>query len=246
MASRRAAVAAIACLVSLATPAPARADWLLAAFLGAAATQASTVTVNQPARGTNVTLGGVEYQGESFRSPQYYAVRVSWTGNQTTTLALEGEFIHAKVYAKTDRPVRMQGTVSRATVDATRPLSSLVQRLSMSHGLNFILANVALRHGIGRADASGRRRVTAVVRAGAGPTMPHAESEIDHVFREQYEQGGLGVQAGGGVEIRLWQRLAAAGDYKFTWASPEIDVSDGHAHIPSHTHHLTFGLAYRF
>ena len=76
--------------------------------------------------------------------------------------------------------------------------------------------------------------------------MPHAESHLDNSFVDQYEGGGLGTQVGGGLEIGLWRRIGALGEYKFTWASPEIDVAGGQAKIPSRSHHFVFGLIYDF
>jgi hypothetical protein len=116
----------------------------------------------------------------------------------------------------------------------------------MSHGLNFILLNVAARRGLGPAAASGAHRIVGVVRVGAGPTMPHAESLLDNVTMEQYEGGGLGVQVGGGIELSLGHGVGALGEYKFTDASPEIDVAGGTAKIPSRTHHVVFGVLVKF
>jgi opacity protein-like surface antigen len=81
---------------------------------------------------------------------------------------------------------------------------------------------------------------------GVGPTFPHAESTIGGVQREQYESGGIGAQVTGGLEIGLWRGLGLQGEYKYTWASPEIDIVEGTATIPSRSHHVVGGLTYRF
>ena len=227
-------------------PAHARADWILGGFLGVAHTQSSTMDLTLPGEGTNLALGGVDYRGESFKSPQYYGVRATWIPKSHQWMGIEGEWIHAKVYAQVDRDVRAEGTRHGAPFAADVRLSSIVDRVSMSHGLNFILANVSARHGFGTPDAEGVHRLVGVVRGGAGPTMPHAESQIGGVYFEQYEGGGLGIQAGGGVEFALGHGLGVLGEYKFTWASPEIEVAGGQAKIPSRTHHLAFGLKYGF
>ena len=227
-------------------PAQARADWILSGLLGQAHTQSSTIGLTLSGPATQLDLADAEYRGESFRSPQYYALRGAWISKAHPWLGIEGEWIHAKVYAEVDGDVHARGTLRGAPIDATVPLSSIVQRLSMSHGLNFILANVALRHGLGAEGPAGTHRIIAVVRAGAGPTMPHAESQIGGVYVEQYESGGLGVQAGGGLEFSLWRGVGAVAEYKFTTAAPVIEVSGGEAKIPSRTHHFAFGLKYDF
>ena len=233
-------------LVTVLWPAHARADWIVSAFGGVAHTQSSTMDLSLPSPGTLLTLTDVDYRGESFQSPQYYGLRGTWMPNGHRWMGIEAEWIHAKVYAEIDHPVQARGTLRGVPIDATIPLSSIVNRLSMSHGLNFILANVSARHGFGPMDATGAHRLVGVVRAGAGPTLPHAESQIDNVYFEQYEGGGLGVQVGGGMEFSFWRGLGAIGEYKFTWASPDIDVAGGEAKIPSRTHHFAFGIQYRF
>jgi len=234
----------VVAVVAMFAPSPARADWILSGFLGAAKTQSSTIDLSRPGQRTDLQLAGVEYRGESFQSPQYYGLRLTRTLGPW--LGIEGEFIHAKVFADVDRDVHATGTRFGTPFHTDVRLSSIVQRLSMSHGLNFILLNVAARRGLGPADAGGAHRIVGVVRAGAGPTMPHAESLLDNVTMEQYEGGGLGVQVGGGIEASLGHGLGALGEYKFTAASPEIDVAGGTAKIPSRTHHVVFGVWFKF
>src|SRR5262245_46674616 len=227
-------------------PASAGADWILSGYLGHALTQSSTIDLTLPGRATELELADVEYRGESFQSPQYYGVRATWIPKAHRWMGIEGEWIHAKVYAEVDRDVHARGTLVGVPIDAVVPLSSIVERVSMSHGLNFVFANIAARRGFGPVNAGGVHRAVAVVRAGAGPTMPHAESQIGDVYFEQYESGGLGVQAGGSVELSLWRGVGALGEYKFTWASPEIEVAGGQARIPARSHHFVFGVLYGF
>ena len=232
--------------VVLLCPATARADWIAEGLLGVAHTQSSTIDLTLPGQGTQLALSGVAYRGEAFRSPQYYSVRGTWVPRGHRWMGIEGEWIHAKVYAEVDRSVHAQGSLRGAPIDAAIPLSSIVDRISMSHGLNFVLANFSVRHGFGPSDARGAHRIVAVARAGAGPTVPHAESHIDNEYFEQYESGGLGVQVGGGVEFMLWRGVGAVSEYKYTRASPEIGVAGGQAKVPSRTHHFAFGVQYHF
>ena len=230
----------------LCLPSPARADWVASAFLGHPWTRPSMVVLALPDRQTALEIDGVEYRGESFRSPQYYGYRVTWVPDAHRWLGIEGEVIHAKVFAQAGRIVRMRGTLRGVAVDTSLPLSSVLQRLAMSHGLNFIFANVAVRRELGPVDAQGTSRLVAVVRAGAGPTVPHAESTVDHVNRDDYQSGGLGAQIAGGLEMTVWRGLGIVGEYKFTWAKPRIDVAGGEATVPTRSHHLVSGLTVRF
>ncbi|MSO83266.1 MAG: hypothetical protein EXQ53_08235 [Acidobacteria bacterium] len=230
----------------LCVPSSARADWVASAYLGHAWTRSSTVALTLTDRQTRLEIAGVEYRAESFTSPPYYGYRIAWVPDTRRWLGLEVEVIHAKVFAEAARLVHVQGTLRGAAVDATLPLSFIVQRLAMSHGLNFMFANLALRREFGPVDSGGTRRYVAVVRAGAGPTIAHAESTVDHVNRDQYESGGVGAQAAGGLEVAVWRGLAAHGEYKFTWATPELEVAGGQATAPARSQHLVGGLAYRF
>jgi hypothetical protein len=232
--------------LALCLPSSARADWMASGFLGHPWTRSSTVVLTLPDRQTAIEIAGVEYRGESFTSPQYYGYRITWVPGTRRWMGIEAEVIHAKVFAQTGRVVDIRGTLRGSASDASLPLSSIVQRLAMSHGLNFIFANVALRREFGPADSRGTRRYVAVVRAGAGPTIAHAESTIDHVNRDRYESGGLGAQAAGGLEVTVWRSLAVLGEYKFTWATPQLDVAGGQATVPARSQHLVGGLAYRF
>jgi hypothetical protein len=192
-----------------------------------------------PAQQTDLDITPVEYAADSLQSPPYYGYRVSWTPGANRPIALEVEFIHMKVFARTDRRARVHGTWHGRPVDGESLVGAVVQRLAMSHGLNFVLANVALRRDVGKG-------LRAVVRAGAGPTVPHVETTIDGLSRDQYASGGLGAQAAGGVEATLVTHVLVLAEYKFTWASPTIDVASGRATIPARTHHVVAGLAYRF
>jgi hypothetical protein len=230
----------------LCTPASARADWMIAGFIGNPWTMPSTATISIPGEQTQIDLVGLHYRSDSFETPPYYGYRVAWIPAGHPGISFEGEFIHAKVFAETDRVVRVRGTLHGVSIDQSVPLSTIVQNLAMSHGLNFIFANVVLRRGLGAADGHGDHRFTGTLRAGAGPTLPHAKSTVEEEGREQYESGGIGLQGGAGVEVALGAGLRAFGEYKFTWASPHLDIAGGEAHIPARSHHVVGGLAYRF
>ena len=240
------AVAGLLAGLVVCLPAQADADWMASAYLGHVWTRSSTVTLALPDQQTALEIGGVEYRAESLTSPQYYGYRVTWISDAHPWIGVEAELIHAKVYAEADRQVRFTGTLGGAAIDATMPLSSVVQRLAMSHGLNFIFANVVLRREFGPVDAAGRRRFTLVARVGAGPTVAHAETTVENVNRDQYESGGLGAQVAGGFEATIWKGLAILGEYKFTRATPQLELVGGTITVPARSHQVVGGLGYRF
>ncbi len=197
--------------------APARAEWTLAAYLGSSFTEPATLTLTQPS--TSTRIPSVHFDAEPFASPPYYGYRAGWRG--TRRFGVEAELIHLKVYAhRADLPL---------TVD----------RFSISHGLNLLLGNVTWR-------TRPERRVHLDVRAGAGIAIPHGESEISGVTREQYEVSSLALQAAAGPVVRLANHLSGFAEYKLTTAAPSVSVAGGHITGRYTSQHVAFGVAWIF
>lgn len=219
---------------------------MVSAYLGTMRTQPSTARLDQPAQHTSIEFIDVHYRSESSKPRLYYGYRIGWIPSSRRWMAIEAEHVHAKVFAETRDIVPIRGTLRGMPIDTSQEVSLIVEDLSMSHGLNFIFGNFVFRHEFGPELAGGRRRATASVRVGAGPTVPHAESTVGGVSREQYEYGGIGAQVGGGVELCVWRGLNVIGEYKFTETEARISVVGGEAVIPARSHHVVGGLAVRF
>jgi len=201
----------------------ANADWTIAGFVGAAHTLDSSIRLIQPADLTDVTLSPVSYRSESFELPIYYGYRVGvFPGSRW--FGVEGEFIHLKVIADTSR----------------QPVAGVLERFSITHGVNLVLVNAVVRHPLGDDDRRPRWLLTG--RLGAGASVPHAESTIGGVSLEQYEWGSFSAQAAAGVELRLGQRVSLAGEYKLTRTVQDVSVVRGSVNTPLTTHHLVAGL----
>ena len=219
---------------ALLLPVEVEAQWYAGVFLGANHTHSSPVTIAQPALDRSFTFDEVDFDGRPFESPQYYGWRIGRLLGAAQRFGVELEFIHLKVIGRTDRAYPVSGL---GTGETSVTMNTVVQRYSMTHGLNFALANLVMRTPI-------RGPFALVWRAGAGPTIPHAESTIDHQPRDQYEYGGLGAQLSIGVDIRSWRFLSTTAEYKFTIARPEIDVVDGTGVTTAATHQIALGLAF--
>jgi len=214
---------AIALLALLTAAADARADWLFAGYMGASGTSSNTLTVT-PTTGVPFSLDDVAYKGEAFRSPWYYGVRVSFVApGDVRSLSPEVEWTHAKAIAQIDQR------------------SAELNAFQQSHGLNFLLGNLAYRFAPLCAG-----RCTPVVRGGAGISTPHVESTFRNVHQEQYQRGGFAWQVGGGVEYRLWQFVYGVADARITRVS-ENHLRAAGAEIAGSffTRHLDFGVALR-
>jgi hypothetical protein len=108
----------------------------------------------------------------------------------------------------------------------------------MTHGLNFLVANLVVRQPIG----SGRAAL--VIRAGAGGTIPHTETTVLGGAVDKYEFGGPGVHVAAGLDVRLRGRLSFVAEYKFTRARPEVTIAGGSGRTVAATHHIAAGVAF--
>ena len=94
-------------------------------YLGHLWTQTSKVSLTMPTQQTQVDIASVQYRGESFKSPQYYGYRVTWIPPAHRWLGIEGEFIHAKVFAETSEAVDVQGTCTACLSTRRSPFRPL-------------------------------------------------------------------------------------------------------------------------
>jgi hypothetical protein len=224
----------------LTTAVPAEADWIFGAFGGAGFTRPSTLEIDLPSRDTRVTIQPVHLAGESFQPPIYYGYRIGISPRGWKGFGLEGEFVHLKVIADTSRTAAVSGAREGSEVAQRVPIQAIVERFSISHGVNLAMVN-----GVYRVRGSRSGTVAGLVRAGAGPTVPHPESTIDGRSHARYELGALVVQAAAGLEIRLRGRLYAESDVKWTRTPQRVSIASGTAAIPLNTMHVTLGLNVR-
>lgn len=225
------------CLVVL-LPREAAAQWYIVGYFGGNTTKAADVLIDRLAANTSLTFHDVEFEAKPLSSPPYYGYRLGRLFGPDRRLGVELEFVHLKVISLTAGAYRITGRANNVAIDTTAAMNTLVERYSMTHGLNFILINLVSRTPVGDGP------VTFVARAGAGPTLPHAETTIGGVIREQYEYAGIGAHGAAGLDVRIGKRFSVIGEYKLTWARPEIDISGGTGRMTALSHHVALGLAF--
>ena len=202
-------------IVLLASTQPARAEWTVAAYLGWNATAATTLTLDENGRAT--PFRDVTFDSRSLASPPYYGYRVRWLRWRGGQAGVEAEFIHLKVYARA-------GTIGP-------PL----ERFSISHGLNLLLANAVWRQQVARG-------ITLLLRGGAGVAVPHGESRVAGVDQEQYAISSAAWQAAAGPEFTTSAHTRAFVEYKITTAAPVVAVAGGTVAGRYTSQHLAAGL----
>jgi hypothetical protein len=218
----------------------AAAEWTVAGFVGGTRTQDSTIELTQPSQFTDVTLSPVRYRSESFEAPIYYAYRIGVFPG-AGSIGVEGEFIHLKVIADTRRPVMMEGVIRGEAVSEVRPLATVLERFSITHGVNLLLVNAVARLATQAPNARPPRWFL-TGRVGAGASVPHPESTIAGVDLQRYEWGAFSFQAAGGLELRLTNRLYLAGEYKLTRTVQYVSAAGGSVRTPLTTQHLVAGV----
>jgi len=231
---------AVVCCLSL----RATAQWIAGGYAGAAHTVNSSLTIRQPALGTNVQFSDISYRGESFQPPLYYGVRGGHLFGQWW--GVEVEFTHLKVFLNADQPARVTGTLNGMAIDSRQAVNTIVQRFSISHGVNLLLANAVFRHGVWHAGQQRLARAYVGLRLGAGATVPHPESAIQGVADEHYQAGSPVFQFAGNIEVRIHGRLYWMGEYKFTRTREQVDVNSGTATSLLQSNHLVTGPSIHF
>jgi hypothetical protein len=166
----------------------------------------------------------VTFEGRSFSPPVYYGYRVSLFPSARRPVGIEAEMIHLKVYA------------------ADLPQDGILKSFAMSHGLNLLLTNLAGRWTL--AWSGDVPRVQALARVGIGPTLPHAESNINGIEYGRYEWGGPVSQLSGALTYRAARRFAVNLEYKLTRTAQSVSVPGGTATGTFVSHHAVVGAAW--
>ena len=228
----------LTCLTFFACAIPCSAQWTVAVYGGAVHTPAADLTIVRPAAGMDVTFPRTPFRSRSLDAPVYYGYRVGRALGRGSVF-IEAELIHAKAFAQIQPGATGSGLVGGREVSGV-PFASVVQQFAMSHGLNFVLANVAFRQPLMHP------RVALTTRVGLGPMVPHGETMIEGRRREGYQQAGIGVQTGGALELRVWRALHCVMEYKFTHARPRLSVDGGTGTATLRSHHLAAGASVLF
>jgi hypothetical protein len=216
---------------------------MVGGYIGWAAPFKTNVRIDSPPQATDVTFDSIHFQTRSFEGPLYYGVRAGRMFGPR--FGAEIEMTHLKIYADVDTPVTASGVIHGLPVNGVMTPRSVVQQLSVSHGLNMVLANVVTHFPFGTASG-GRPRAVLTARFGVGPTVSHTEGNLLGMTAEHYESGGVAMQAAGGMEFPFWKSLHAFGEYKYTTTWQHLSVGSAAVELSPGTHHLVTGITYHF
>ncbi|MEO1205046.1 MAG: hypothetical protein AAFV45_01815 [Pseudomonadota bacterium] len=193
-------------------------EFVIGAYTGSPYTYDSTVTLNDG--GDNAfQVDGVQWRGEPFIDPIYYGIRIQrwFEGGRTGTML---DFTHSKAIGEKEEDIAIKGLLDGETVDATKKLNEVFDRLEFSHGHNMLTLNGLFRL------ANLGPRLSPYVGIGAGVNLPHAEAQLQTADTRTYEYQYTGpvVQGLIGIEFRV-PRLSYYLEYKFSFASYDMPLS---------------------
>jgi hypothetical protein len=189
--------------------------WVFAVFLGNAWTAENDLRLQLQDPATDIRFADVAYDDQSAQSPIYYGARLGHGFAGIPWLAIETEFIHLK------------------TIADEAGLAAPMPRFEMSHGLNLLFVNAAVRIN------------PFVLRVGMGPTIPHVETSVRGDTVDGYQFGSFAVQAAGAIEVSVWKQLFATGEFKWTRTTEDLEVPGGHLEGTFATRHLVVGVGWR-
>jgi len=230
-------------------PSSARAEFVLDLFTGTSDTSNADVEIKQPAAGNRFTVRDLAFDGQSFEDPPYYGARVAYFFEGLPWLGVGVEFFHFKIFGETGETRQITGTRTGTPINMRAPVTSVVQRFDVSHGVNYLMVDVIARYGFFRDSATypgGRLQI--YVGGGVGPVITHAETRIEGVAAEPgYEVGGVGSQGFAGVRFMLFKYVGLFVEGKITHSSLTVGVAQGgEASFDETTRHIVGGITIAF
>lgn len=201
----------------MATEAP---EMLIGAYGGKHFNYGSDVRFRRSGPGPvrDFTVKDVAWEGQSFKHPLYYGVRVArWAHGGEGPGRFGGmvDFTHSKAISSMAQEVRLEGRLDGKPLPDKARISDLFTKLEFSHGHNMLILTGLMRL------ASLAPRVSPYVGLGAGVSFPHTEIHLnksDPARTYEYQYAGPAVQGLAGIEFRL-ERVSLFLEYKFTFAS---------------------------
>lgn len=126
--------------------------------------------------------------------PQYN-YRIGYFFNEDQTWGLEINFDHTKYVVTQDQLVHVKGTINGREVDTTVNTANYVLNYQLNNGANFLELNLVRKLKLFDLFKS-NFRFDALLKAGAGPVIPHVENTIfGKANKPHFQFGGWNVDA---------------------------------------------------
>ena len=224
-------------------PVTANAEISLAVYSGTVFTENTDVRLTQ-AGGTDLTFKNVSWDDESFETPIFWGVRLTWWLENSPEWGLALEFAHPKMLAKLDEVVDVSGTRAGTPVNTSEPLSNTFSHFEFTDGYNLLTFGLFHRWGHERKK---RYSFVPYLGVGAGVAIPYVETTISGVDTREYQVTGLAVQAMAGTEFFITNPFSLFIEYKLNYSDMTADLDDGGTlRLEPTTHLFMFGGQWHF
>ncbi|MGH8677189.1 MAG: hypothetical protein ACREUQ_02405 [Burkholderiales bacterium] len=233
--------------IALLAASTASAETTLSLSLGQSSTRDSALKIEQPSTSSAATFEGVSWKDRSYEAPIYYAIRLAHYFESSPQWGLSLDFVHYKVYAQTEKSVKVSGTWNGFAVNEDAPLDQRVQGFSISHGVNFLGVSVLHRWLVDRTTRFPNGKWQPYL--GGGPVLYvlHPENTINGLTAdEKYQTSGFGFQVFTGVTYRLTAHWSLTAESRYDKGEARVDIAGGTAETDLQSFHLTFGIGYSF
>ena len=217
---------------------------IFSVYTGTSLTRNSDLNISRPVAGTILNVRDVEWANDPFKAAPYYGLRFTHFHDRYPNWGVALDFTHYKMYARTGRVVRVDGTWNGAPADGAARMDQYVQRFEISHGVNVLSVNAIYRW-LNLGIAGGR--LQPYIGAGVAHYRPHSENAVDNVYHETgYQASGFGYQLLGGARYQVTERTGAFVEAKFNSGTAKVDIADGRAETPLRTFHAVAGISFSF
>lgn len=216
-------------------------------YVGQSQALDSDLEIQQSSTNSNATFSGVSWEGQSFTTPIYWALRVTHYFEAAPHWAAGGEFVHDKVIAQTSKPVAVSGTWNGAAVSGNAPLGQYVQTFEISHGVNYVGALGVYRWMLAQDGEFANGRWQPYVAGGPVYFILHPESTVHGLTAdEQLAGSGFGFEAMGGMRFLISSHWDLSLEAKYTQGTAKVDISGGTAQTDLKLMQAIFGVGFSF
>ena len=225
-------------------PARLRGELYLKLSTGLGLTHDSDLDLSRSSEGTDLTFEDVSWEDHSLEGPsaRYMAVRFGYFFARRPWLGLAVDFLHYKVFAETERTLRVHGTNEGVPIDAVQPMEEIASRYDVSNGVNLLPVSAIARRRLKRDERHPDGRLQPYAGLGLGPTWLYTKSTVNGDGRTgPYEFGQICFQAIGGVQFHVGPRWDVFFEYKRTYTEADGSIEDGSSETELHSDHYTLG-----
>jgi lipid A oxidase len=222
--SRCLGLALSACYLAL-FAAPVGAQPVLTLRQGQAWVESSDLRLETP-RGTDVLLRDVAWLDDSYRSPIYFGIGLTWWLPRHLEWGIGLDVTHAKARLDGRESVLASGRLDGAPIDRPVITRDVIRQLELSHGLN--LATVSgYRRWLAAPHHDLPQGVALYLGLGGGVAVPHVAADLGGARTDRYQLAGPAARGVVGLDVPFDENVSLVGEAILSWADLHADLAGG-------------------